>query len=39
MIAFLLFYKIEWTDKHPGLMLACAAAVAVGGAVLARVLA
>jgi hypothetical protein len=36
MIAFLLLYKIEWTDKHPVLMLACAAAVAVGGAVLAR---
>lgn len=36
---FLLLYKIEVTDRHGGLMLACAAAVAVGGAMLSRVLA
>lgn len=36
---FLLLYKIEVTDQYPGLMLACAAAVAMGGAVLSKVLA
>lgn len=34
MIATLLLYKIEVTDRHPLLMAACAAAVAVGGAML-----
>jgi hypothetical protein len=39
MIDLLLLHKIEWTDRHPMLMLACAAAVALGGAVLSRWLA
>lgn len=36
---FLLLYKIEWTDRHPHLMLAAAAAVAMAGAALSRALA
>lgn len=39
MIRFLLLYKIEATDQHPHLMLAIAAAVAMGGAALSKVLA
>lgn len=36
---FLLLYKIEVTDQYPHLMLALAAAVAMGGAALSRWLA
>jgi hypothetical protein len=37
MLRFLLLYKIEWTDRHPGPMLVCAMAIAMAGAVLSKV--
>jgi hypothetical protein len=33
-IRFLLLHRIEWTDQHPGLMLACVIALMLLGGVL-----
>lgn len=37
-IASLLFYKMEWCERHPGVMLACLGALAIAGSLLEKVL-
>ena len=38
MLRFLLLYRIEWTDRHPGLMLACLGALVVLEGLLEQVM-
>ena len=37
-VAFLLFYKMDWCERHPGVMLACIGALVVAASVLEKVL-
>jgi hypothetical protein len=38
MVRFLLLHRIEWTDRHPGLMLACIGALIVAEGMLEQVM-